>query len=76
MLKYEIGQSVWFIKNNIIRKSEIRSKKFYIFGDKSPEISYELLLDNEWNSFPEKRLFSSKQALLDHLSETAEEDGK
>jgi hypothetical protein len=73
MLKYEIGQEVWFINpKGKVGKSEIIVKTYYLRrGDKEYK-EYEISgYDHKYN---EDRLFASKQALLDHLSETAEEE--
>lgn len=71
MLKYEIGQKVWLVHFNEIIFREITGMHAIING-KSIHRFYNF---NAESNQDEHRLFPTKQNLLDHLSNTAEEEG-
>lgn len=77
MLKYEIWQEVWFIEDNVICKGTIRRTQYngYIDCYDSKEIIKEITywIRDYKDIYREDEIFESKQALLDHLSKTADE---
>lgn len=74
MLKYEIGQKVWFIKNDKIQNKQIIAKRYYQNDNNEEEKTYVVKdLDICDRVIKEGEAFLTKKELLDYLDKSAEE---
>ena len=73
MLKYEIGQEVYLIHDNLLKKGIIDRRMFQEFKDRSIAKEYKIRIPNDQVYLREEEIFVSKEELLVHLQDYLEE---